>query len=75
MKLEVEIKELKKEIEEISDPQLIKLIRNLLRYGKSKPEERITAEEYNREIDEAVKRYKKGDYLTHASAKKIIGNW
>ena len=75
MKLDVEIKELKKEIEGIDDPQLIKLLRNLLRYGKSKPEERISTEEYNREIDEAVQRYKAGNYLSHASAKKIIGNW
>ena len=75
MKLEIEIKELQKEIEGIDDPQLIFLIRKLISYGKSKPEERISIEQYNKEIDEAVARFENGNYITHAKAKDIMKNW
>ena len=75
MNLVTEIKELKKEIDEIDDPKLILLIRNLLQYGKEKPEERISIEQYNQEIDEAVARYKKGKYISHDAVKEMSKNW
>ena len=75
MKLETEIKQLQKEIEDIDDPQLILLIRNLVNYSKSKPEERISVEQYNKELDEAVARYESGNFITHSQAKNIMKNW
>ncbi len=75
MKLEEEIKELQKELEGIDDPQLILIIRNLLSYSKTKPGERITVEQYNKEIDEAVARYESGNYITHEKAKDLMNRW
>jgi len=75
MKLETEIKELQKELEHVEDPRLIFLIRSLLSYSKSKPEERISIEQYNREIDEAVARFESGNYITHAQMKEISKDW
>ena len=75
MNLTTEIKELQKEIEDIDDPKLIQLIRNLLQYGKPKSEQHISVEQYNKEIDEAVARYQKGNYISHEEVKEMSKKW
>ncbi|MCB9033003.1 MAG: hypothetical protein H6553_04120 [Chitinophagales bacterium] len=53
---------------------------NILRYIESYVkitdiEERISIEQYNKEIDEAMKRIDKGQYITHEELAKESETW
>ena len=37
--------------------------------------ERISIEQYNKEIDEAEAEFEKGDYITHAAMLKKVKQW
>ena len=43
--------------------------------GEIKQGERISLEQYNKEIDEAEAEFEKGDYVTHAAIVKKIKQW
>jgi predicted transcriptional regulator len=38
-------------------------------------EERITIEQYNKEIDEAEAEYERGDFISHEEMEKIASKW
>ncbi len=63
-----------KEIQQIDDLSLIRVLKSMLHYGL-KNEGRISIEQYNRELEEADAEIEKGDFLTHEDALKEIRSW
>lgn len=63
-----------KEIEQLQDISLVRVLKSMLHYGL-KNEGRISIEQYNRELDEADNEIEKGDFLTHVDAMKEIRSW
>lgn len=58
----------------VADEKKIKAVYALLE-EEIRQNERLTIEEYNRELDEAEGEFKNGDYVTHSAMKKKIKQW
>lgn len=63
-----------KEIEQLEDLSLIRVLKSMLHYGL-RNEGRITLEQYNKELDEADAEIERGEFLTHEQALKEIMAW
>ncbi|HRK54407.1 MAG TPA: hypothetical protein PK185_10875 [Cyclobacteriaceae bacterium] len=63
-----------KEIEQLDDISLLRVLKSMLHYGL-KNEGRISVEQYNKEIEEADAEIERGEFLTHEEAMKDIRSW
>ncbi len=63
-----------KEIQQLEDLSLVKVLKFMLHYGL-KNEGRISLEQYNKELEEADAEIEKGDFLTHEDALKEVRAW
>ena len=77
MDLQADIKWIKKELNQVSDPNLIEAFKSLLKYRKNRVENypSTTIEQYNKELDEAEARIEKGEFYTHEEVEKIARQW
>ncbi|HBL78911.1 MAG TPA: hypothetical protein DDZ79_02700, partial [Aequorivita sp.] len=72
MNLTEERKWIQKELESVTDPAFLEIIKNMLEYRKQLTSlERVSVAQYNKEIEEAVADIEKGDFYTQEQAKKI----
>lgn len=70
-------KELLQYFSRLNDPQkksLLELIRTFLKVG-DESRERITIEQYNRELDEAMERIRKGEFTSLGELEKEMESW
>ncbi len=75
MDLKAEIKWIHQELDNVKDPTLIEVFKNILKYRKKVSSERISIEQYNKEIDEANARIDNGEFYTQEEAEKIMEKW
>jgi hypothetical protein len=59
------------ELRLIKDLSLLRAVKHMIHYGL-KNEGRITIEQYNREIEEAEKRVKAGEFYTQEEVEQMI---
>jgi predicted transcriptional regulator len=59
---------------QVADDKKVKAMYALLK-DDIKQEERISIEQYNKEIDEAEAEYKRGEFITHEEMLKKIKKW
>ncbi len=76
MDLQADLKWIVEELKEVKDPTLIEAFKSLLQYRKkvSNPE-RISIEQYNKELDESIADIEAGNYHTHEEVKSMIQQW
>jgi hypothetical protein len=76
MDLQADIKWISKELKTVKDETLIEAFKNMLKYRTKKTQpERISIEQYNKEIDEANARIDNGEFYTQEEAEKIMDKW
>jgi len=76
MDLQADIKWISKELKTVKDETLIEAFKNMLKYRTKKNQsERISIEQYNKEIDEANTRIDNGEFYTQEEAEKIMDKW
>ena len=75
MDLKAEKTALMKRLEQINDRSLIKAINHIIDFGLGKIEERISIEQYNRELDEADSAIDRGDFYTQEEVEKKSKHW
>ena len=76
MNIQADIKWISQELKTVKDPTLIEAFKNMLKYRRSVTQsERISIEQYNKEIDEANARIDNGEFYTQEEAEKIIDKW
>jgi hypothetical protein len=63
-----------KEIKQVEDISLLQAIKAVLHYGM-KNEGRISVEQYNRELDEAEERVRRGEFYTQEKVEKMSEKW
>lgn len=59
------------EEEKISVVQMLKAFLN----GRPKSSKRVSVEQYNRELDEAMEEVKRGEVYSHEEVEKMSKNW
>ena len=75
MGVEADLKWIHNELDQVKDPYFIEAIKNMLEYRKKVSTERISIEQYNKEIDEAERDMENGNYYTQEEVEKRAKEW
>ena len=74
MDLRLEKASLIRELEQVNDVSVIRVLKSVLHLGL-KSEGRVTSDEYNKDLDQADAEIGAGDFLVHEEALKEIRSW
>lgn len=75
MDLQAELKWIHKELDNVKDPTLIEVFKNMLKYRKKVSLGRISIEQYNKEIEASIEQIENGKTFTHQQMGKRIKQW
>lgn len=75
MGLEADLKWIHKELDNVKDETLLKAIKNILEYRKKAASERISIEQYNKELDASIAQIESGQTFTHQEMGARIKQW
>lgn len=75
MNIQTDLDWIHKELETVQDPTLVQAIKNILQYRKSVTSERISIEQYNKEIDASIEQITTGKTYTHQEVGEHIKKW
>jgi hypothetical protein len=62
------------QLDEAEKRSVLQMLKTFLK-GREKEPIRISIEQYNREIDEAIARVEAGDFYTQAEVEQMAKNW
>ena len=62
------------QLNDVEKKSVVELLKAFIQ-GRNEKSSRITIEEYNKEIDEAMERVKKGEYTTFEDLEKEMRSW
>lgn len=75
MDLNAELKWIHQELDKVKDPTFIEAIKNMLKYRKKVSTERISIEQYNKEIDASIAEIESGKTYSHKEMEERIKQW
>lgn len=75
MDLQTDLKWIHRELDKVKDPMFIEVIKNMLKYNKKVSSERISIEQYNKEIDASIAQIETGQTYTHQQMEERIKQW
>ena len=76
MDIQGDLRWIQQELQNVEDPDIIAMIKNILAYRKKIiQEQRISIEQYNTELDQADVRIESGAFHTQEEIEKIAGQW
>tara|TARA_R110002033_G_scaffold170860_1_gene214522 strand:- start:6484 stop:6720 length:237 start_codon:yes stop_codon:yes gene_type:complete len=75
MDLQADLKWIQQELSNVKDPTFIKAIKNMLKYRKKVSSERISVEQYNKEIEASIAQIENGQTYTHEEMGERIKQW
>jgi len=75
MDLQAELKWIHQELDNVKDENLLEAIKNILKYRKKVSSERISIEQYNKEIDESIAQIERGEFHTQEEVEKMAKEW
>ena len=75
MDLQAEKTALIKRLEQINDISLIRALKHMVDFGLQSSEERISLEQYNRELDQADAEMDQGEFYTQDEVEKLAKKW
>jgi len=75
MNIQADLQWILKELKEVKDPTLIEVFKNMLKYRKKVSSERISIEQYNKELDASIAQIEEGKTYTHQEMGERIKQW
>lgn len=75
MDLQADLKWIHKELDKVKDPTFIEAIKNMLKYNKKVSSERISIEQYNKELEASEKEIEQGNFYTHEQVRERASQW
>lgn len=75
MDLQAEIKWIQQELNNVKDPTFIEAIKNMLKYNKKVSSERISIEQYNKELEASENEIEQGNFYTHEQVRERASQW
>ncbi len=75
MDLQAEIKWIHQELDNVKDPMFIEAIKNMLISRKKVSSERISVEQYNKELETSEKEIELGDFYTPDQVRERASQW
>jgi len=62
------------QLDEAEKKSVLQMLKTFLK-GREKKSPRISIEQYNKEIDEAIARVEAGEYYTHEEVERMAKDW
>jgi hypothetical protein len=62
------------QLDEAEKQSVLQMLKTFLK-GREKKIPRVTVEQYNKEIDEAIARVEAGEYYTHEEVERMSKDW
>ena len=62
------------QLDEAEKKSVLQMLKTFVK-GREKNTDRITIEQYNKEIDEAIARVEAGEFFTHEEVEKMSKDW
>lgn len=62
------------QLDEAEKKSVLQMLKTFVK-GREKNTDRITIEQYNKEVDEAIARIESGEFFTHEEVEKMSKNW
>lgn len=75
MDLQADLKWIHRELDKVKDPMFIEAIKNMLKYNKKVSSERISKEQYNKEVDASIEQIASGQTYSHQQMGERIKQW
>lgn len=75
MNMEADIKWIQQELDTVKDPAFIEAIKNMLKYRSKVSTERISIEQYNKEMGASIAQIERGETYTHQEMQDRIKQW
>ena len=75
MGLEADLKWIHKELDNVKDETLLQAIKNILEYRKKVASERISIEQYNKEMEASIAQIASGETIPHLEMGARIKQW
>lgn len=75
MDLQAELNWIHRELDKVKDPVFIEAIKNMLKYNNKVSSERISIEEYNKEIEASIAQIADGKTYCHQEMRERIRQW
>ncbi|PCH74720.1 MAG: hypothetical protein COB98_09930 [Flavobacteriaceae bacterium] len=77
MDLQAELKWIHRELDNVTDPTLIEVFKNILKYRKKEvqADDNISIEQYNMEIDQSETEIEVGNCYTTDEVRETISKW
>ena len=75
MDLQADLKWIQQELSNVKDPTFIEAIKNMLKYRKKVSTERISIEQYNKELEASEKEIEQGNFYTHEQVRERASQW
>ena len=75
MDLQADLKWIHQELDNVKDPTLLEAIKNILKYRKKVSSERISIEQYNKELEASEKEIESGNFYTQEQVRKKASQW
>ncbi len=75
MDLQADLKWIHQELDNVKDPMLLEAIKNILKYRKKVSSERISIDQYNKEINASIGQIRVGKTHTHGEMGERIKQW
>jgi len=75
MDLQADLKWIQQELNNVKDPAFIEAIKNMLKYRKRVSTERISVEQYNKELEASEKEIEQGNFYTHEQVRERASQW
>lgn len=72
--LDLEMHNYFKQLNEAEKKSVIQMLKTFLK-GRGEKPQRISVEQYNKEIEEAEAEYERGEYITHEDLLKEMKKW
>ena len=72
MSVQADLKWIHEELDKVNDPLFIEAIKNMLKYNKKVSSQRISTEEYNKELDTSIAQIESGQTFTHEQMRERI---
>ena len=75
MSVQADLKWIHEELDKVNDPLFIEVLKNMLKYNKKVSSQRISIEEYNKELDTSIAQINSGQTFTHEQMRERINGF
>tara|TARA_B110000967_G_C18760230_1_gene497420 strand:+ start:413 stop:649 length:237 start_codon:yes stop_codon:yes gene_type:complete len=75
MNLQADLEWIHQQLDSVNDPTIIEAIKDMLKYRNKVSSERISIEQYNKELEDSENEIKSGNFYTQDQVREKASQW